>query len=97
MVSLRANGVSLSLRILFQGLETHLEGSRNLDQFWLLFSWSGGLSCGFPWSRALTSGFAKSHNIVSHSHVHMFKFVKGDKRSLSQYPLFRFVASATNN
>ena len=97
MVSLRANGVSLSLRVLFQGLRTCLEGSGNLDQFWLSLSRSGGLSHGFPQSCALTSGFDKSHDVVSYGHVHMFKFVKGDEHSSSQYPLFRFVAPATND
>ena len=61
-----------------------LEDSRISDRFGLLSSWSGGLSRGFPQSRAWTSGLAKSCDVVSHSHVLRSKFVKGDEHSLSQ-------------
>ena len=40
---------------------------------------------------------AHQHDVVSHGHMHMFEFVKGDEHSLLQYPLFRFVASAVTS
>ena len=75
MVSLRANGVSLSSGFYFEDFETVLEGSRISDQLGLLFSQSGGLSHGFPWSCAWVSGLAKSRDVVSHGH--MFRFELG--------------------
>ena len=74
MMSLRANGVSLSSGFYSEGFGTVLEGSEISDQFGLLFSRSGGLSRGFPQSHAWTSGLAKSHDVVSHGHVFRFKF-----------------------
>ena len=80
-----------------EDFRTVLEGSRISDRFWLLFSQSGVLSCGFPWSCAWTSSLAKSRDVVSHGHMLRSWFVKGDERSLSQYSLFRFVAPAMND
>ena len=73
-----------SLGFYSEDFRTVLEGSGILDQFRLLFSWSGVLSCGFPRSCAWTSGLAKSHDIVSHGHVLRSWFVKGDERSSLQ-------------
>ena len=74
MVSSRANGISLSLGFYSEDFRTVLEGSGILDQLGLLFCWSGGLSRGFPRSRAWASGLAKSYDIVSHGHVFRFEF-----------------------
>ena len=74
MVSLRANGVSLSLGFYSEDFETVLEGSGISNWFRLLFSQSGGLPHGFPWLHAWTSGLAKLHDVVSHSHVFRFEF-----------------------
>ena len=74
MVSSRANGISLSLGFYSEDFGTVLEGSGISDRFELLFSWSGGLSCGFPRSHAWTSGLAKSRDVVSHGHVFRFEF-----------------------
>ena len=74
MVSSRANGVSLSSGFYSEDFGAVLEGSGISDQFGLLFSRSGGLSRGFPWSRAWASGLAKSRDVVSHGHVFRFEF-----------------------
>ena len=83
MVSSRANGVSLSLGFYSEGSKTVPEGSGISDRFRLLFSWSGGLSHGFPRSYAWTSTLAKSHDVVSYGYVLGFWFVKGDECSSS--------------
>ena len=69
MVSSRANGVSLSSGFYSEGFGTVLEGSGISDRFGLLFSWSDGLSRGFPRSHAEPSDLAKSRDVVSHGHV----------------------------
>ena len=74
MVSSRANGISLSSEFYSENFGTVLEGSEILGQLGLLFSWSGGLSRGFPRSHAWTSGLAKSRDVVSHGHVFRFEF-----------------------
>ena len=74
MVSSRANGVSLSLGFYSEDFRTVLEGSGISDWLRLLFGRSGGLSHGFPWSRAWTSGLVKSRDVVSHSHMFRFEF-----------------------
>ena len=74
MVSLRANGVSLSLGFYSMDFRTVLEGSGILDRFGLLFSQSGGPSRGFPRSCAWASGLVKSRDLVSHGHVFRFEF-----------------------
>ena len=74
MVSSRANGISLSLGFYSEDFGTVLEGSGISDWLGLLFSQSGGLSRGFPWSRVWTSGLAKSRDVVSHGHMFRFEF-----------------------
>ena len=74
MVLSRANDVSLSSGFYSEDFGTVLEGSGISDRFGLLFSRSGGLSRGFPWSRVWTFGLAKSCDVVSHGHVFRFKF-----------------------